>query len=131
MDQDTFEDYIEMVVGEENKRKKTSVNVRTCDVVIIGGGPAGLTAGLYCSRAKRETVLLEAESLGGQVRTTHRIENYPGFLEGNAVKLIENMEKCYIRLMDKFYNLIWYSGTLKQKYQTRLLPTSVHLCFLQ
>ena len=49
------------------------------DVVIIGGGPAGLTAGLYTSRAKLKTLLLERMIMGGQVMTTTRVENYPGF----------------------------------------------------
>ena len=51
------------------------------DVIIIGGGPAGLTAGLYASRARLKTVLLEKMMLGGQVATTDTVENYPGFTE--------------------------------------------------
>jgi len=53
-----------------------------CDVVIIGGGPAGLTAGLYASRAKLNSLLIERGLVGGQIANTERVENYPGFPEG-------------------------------------------------
>jgi len=54
------------------------------DLVIIGGGPAGLTAGLYAARARLNAVLIEKIALGGQVLNTDWIENYPGFPEGIA-----------------------------------------------
>jgi thioredoxin reductase (NADPH) len=52
------------------------------EVVIVGGGPAGLAAGLYAARAMRRTVLLERKVLGGQIALTSIVENYPGFPDG-------------------------------------------------
>ena len=52
------------------------------DIIIVGAGPAGLTAGLYAGRARLKTLLLEKLIHGGQVMTTDLVENYPGFPEG-------------------------------------------------
>ncbi len=54
----------------------------TYDVIIIGGGPAGLTAGIYTSRDRLKTLLLEKAICGGLVATADSIENYPGFPDG-------------------------------------------------
>ncbi len=62
------------------------------DLVIIGGGPAGLTSGIYACRARLRTLLLEKVSPGGQVLVTDFVENYPGFPEGLAgYELIDKM----------------------------------------
>ncbi|MEG0934621.1 MAG: thioredoxin-disulfide reductase [Clostridia bacterium] len=52
------------------------------DVIILGGGPAGLTAGLYAARAGLSAILFEGELVGGQASTTDKLENYPGFPDG-------------------------------------------------
>ena len=54
------------------------------DVVIIGGGAAGLTAGIYCGRARLKTLIIEKALVGGLATYTNEIENYPGFPEGNT-----------------------------------------------
>ncbi|MDQ1327666.1 MAG: Thioredoxin reductase [Candidatus Poribacteria bacterium] len=62
------------------------------DLVIIGGGPAGLTAGIYGARAGLSTLILEKLSPGGQVVTTDILENYPGFVEPiGGFELIDRM----------------------------------------
>lgn len=64
------------------------------DLIIIGGGPAGLTAGIYAGRARLKTVLLEKLIHGGQVMTTDLVENYPGFPEGiTGFELSDRMKK--------------------------------------
>ena len=52
------------------------------DVIIVGGGPAGYTAALYCARAGLSTIILEKMGVGGQLSSTDWVENYPGFEEG-------------------------------------------------
>ena len=54
------------------------------DVIIIGAGPAGLTAGIYCGRYMLSTLILEKGAVGGQITLTSEIENYPGQLGGGA-----------------------------------------------
>ena len=55
---------------------------RIHDLIIVGGGPAGLSAAIYAARSRLKTVVLERGMPGGQAATTHRIENYPGFPDG-------------------------------------------------
>ncbi|MEA3476154.1 MAG: FAD-dependent oxidoreductase [Candidatus Cloacimonadota bacterium] len=62
------------------------------DLIIIGGGPAGLTAGIYSSRAGFKTCIMENGIVGGEATSTDLIENYPGFPDGiSGMELAENM----------------------------------------
>ncbi|MBU2034444.1 MAG: thioredoxin-disulfide reductase [Candidatus Omnitrophica bacterium] len=64
------------------------------DLIIIGAGPAGLTAGLYCGRYKLNTLILEKVSCGGQIVLSSGIENFPGFPGGiSTQELIERFKK--------------------------------------
>jgi thioredoxin reductase (NADPH) len=54
------------------------------DLIIVGGGPAGLTAAIYAARENLETLIIDAKGLGGQAGVTERLDNYPGFPEGIA-----------------------------------------------
>jgi thioredoxin reductase (NADPH) len=61
------------------------------DVIIVGGGPAGLTAGLYCNRAALKTVLLEKGLIGGQIAISKEVENYPGMRDITGFDLAEKL----------------------------------------
>ncbi|MBE0522755.1 MAG: thioredoxin-disulfide reductase [Methanosarcinales archaeon] len=63
------------------------------DVIIIGGGPAGLAAGIYAKRALMNSLLIEKVGIGGQIIKTHMLENYPGFPEISGMELMQKMEE--------------------------------------
>lgn len=68
--------------------------VKKYDLIIIGGGPAGLAAGLYASRARLSTLLIEKGILGGQITNAALVENYPGFPQGiSGIELGELMHQ--------------------------------------
>ncbi len=72
----------------------TSKAQKVHDVIIVGGGPAGLTAGLYLARARMDVVLWEKDMPGGAPALTERIENYPGFPGGiPGIELAERMRQ--------------------------------------
>lgn len=79
--------------------------VKELDLIIIGGGPAGLTAAIYAGRAKLNTLLLENKILGGQVRNSFTIENYPGFKSiqgGKLADLFQEQAAEFGAVIDEF-----------------------------
>jgi thioredoxin reductase (NADPH) len=92
---------------------------RPYDVIIIGGGPAGLTAGLYTSRARLHTLLIEIGLLGGQMTTTEMIENYPGFPQGvtgdELSRLMEDQAKRFgLEIINQEIAEVKVDGQLKR-----------------
>jgi thioredoxin reductase (NADPH) len=75
------------------------------DVVIIGGGPAGLTAAIYCGRARLNTILIEKALIGGLATYTSEIENYPGFLDKPKGEDITNLMKKQAEAMGTKFKL--------------------------
>jgi thioredoxin reductase (NADPH) len=74
------------------------------DLVIVGGGPAGLTASIYAAREGIETLLIEQSTLGGQAGITQRIDNYPGFPDGIsgaefAEKVVRQAERFGVEIL--------------------------------
>ena len=61
------------------------------DIIIIGAGPAGLTAAIYARRANKKVLVLEAKSYGGQIINANNVENYPGFVSISGFDLATNM----------------------------------------
>jgi thioredoxin reductase (NADPH) len=97
-------------------------------LIIIGGGPAGLTAGLYASRARLKALLIEKGAIGGQVLITDRIDNWPGDVDGTTgFELAEKMSAHALRfgLETKFASV--KSLDLKGKIKTVLLENGNRL----
>ncbi len=88
------------------------------DVIIIGGGPAGLSAGLYAARARMNTLIIEKEAPGGQIATTDEVANYPGSIEGATgplltVRMVEQAEEFgAVRISDEIKE-VDFSGKIK------------------
>lgn len=89
------------------------------DVIIIGGGPAGLSAALYAGRARLNTLVIEKKKEGGQIALTSEVENYPGCLEGESgPSLIDRMHKQVLNFgAEVVYDEIesvYLEGSIKQ-----------------
>lgn len=61
------------------------------DIIIIGCGPAGMTAGIYAARANKKVLIIEKETIGGQISSSPLVENYPGYKEISGSELANNM----------------------------------------
>ena len=71
----------------------TDIGINMHDLIIIGGGPAGLSAAIYATRGKLDTLLLEKGALGGQVMLTELIENYAGVAASSGSALVQTMRE--------------------------------------
>ena len=93
------------------------------DVVIIGGGPAGLTAGIYVKRAMLDAVLLEKMGIGGQIIVTDVVENFPGFLEISGADLAIKFEQQALKFgleMKSMYEV----SAIEDRGITKIVKTS-------
>jgi thioredoxin reductase (NADPH) len=84
---------------------KVKPAVSEFDVIIIGAGPGGLTAGLYLCQAKINTVLVDTSLPGGHVSTTHEVSNYPGFIEPQAGYMLSHNMSEQTRLCGTIYKV--------------------------
>ncbi|MEP0827895.1 MAG: thioredoxin-disulfide reductase [bacterium] len=93
------------------------MSVKDYDIVIVGGGPGGLTAGLYSARANRKTVLLEKFLPGGQIANTAEVEDYPGFdlISGSelAMRMAEHAKKFGLEIISDEVAEIYTEGNHK------------------
>lgn len=79
------------------------------DLLIIGAGPAGLTAGIYAGRLKLNTLIIEDELIGGQIKESYIVENYPGFNSISGSELVDKFQQQAINsgaLIDEFDKII-------------------------
>jgi len=91
-------------------------NTPQLDLMIVGGGPAGLTAALYALRANLKTLLVEKMVLGGTAITTYRIENYPGFPEGiSGMELAQRLQEQVKKLG---LEIIWGNAVSLENHKT-------------
>jgi len=86
-------------------KSKIKPTVSEYDVIILGAGPGGLTAGLYLCQSKINTVLVDIALPGGQVSTTHEVSNYPGFIEPQAGYLLSHNMSEQTKLCGTVYKV--------------------------
>jgi len=113
------------------------MDAKIYDVMILGGGPAGLAAGLYAGRSKLSTVIIEKGIDGGQIAITHDIENYPGQaqvdgMSGQALvaPMTEQCKKFGVERISDTINSCDFSGTIKKLVGNKgeYLAKSVIIC---
>jgi thioredoxin reductase (NADPH) len=92
----------EQVAGIKSQIKPT---VTEFDVIILGAGPGGLTAGLYLCQSKINTVLIDVSLPGGHVSTTHEVSNYPGFIEPQAGYMLSHNMSEQTKLCGTVYKV--------------------------
>lgn len=82
---------LDEILAEKNIKedKPVETDSEEMDLVIIGGGPAGMSAGIYAKRSGLSCVILEKQGVGGQVALTPKVENYPGFTNVQGFELVE------------------------------------------
>jgi thioredoxin reductase (NADPH) len=91
---------------------------KSLDVLIIGAGVAGLTAGIYAARFKLATLILEDELIGGQIKDAYVVENYPGFDQIKGSDLIGRMQEQALRAgvtLDEFDQIVAINLTAHEK----------------
>ncbi|HOT13372.1 MAG TPA: FAD-dependent oxidoreductase [Bacteroidales bacterium] len=96
-----------MIPVERVKAIKSQIKpaVTEFDVIILGAGPAGLTAGLYLCQAKINTVMVDIALPGGHVSTTHEVSNYPGFIEPQAGYMLSHNMSEQTKLCGSVYKV--------------------------
>ena len=89
------------------------------DLIILGAGPAGLSAGLYAGRSRLNTLIIEKGQDGGQIAITHEIENYPGGVDGDSgpsliKRMTEQVAKFGVERLTAFITAVDFSETIKK-----------------
>ena len=85
------------------------------DIIIVGGGPAGMAAGIYASRAGRSVLIIESDVIGGQASESYEIENYPGFENIAGPDLMKKMFEQTKKLGVEFFVFYGYGYLARQR----------------